>query len=785
MRITAFCASLLSGLFALSSAGAQEPAPVVVDDCSTLSAKWSFYDGSEYPGATGSLEKAPSGIAFSYDFSKGGAYVSALREVPYSGKHQEFKLSVSSPEDCIAFFRVVDSKGRTFQSSQLKVAKGDSTLSVKTDSKWAEAWGGSAETASPDLPIETLAFSISKEEGFPKKGVVYIKGLSSIGGAGGAAWKFKGEGVSFSSLGWDLKGSWAGPDDALFLKIDAKPLKDASDASVSISLPMAGRAQAKFFDLKAGEPQELVFNPRLSGGGNPGNVYSLKISLKSKGGEFSTVARLAGEKSAEVNLGAPRSSTQIKELPFGTCVHFCYALSGAFKGWSDYKRITDMIAASGLKWIRDGVHVVKGADGKPHLRPYDLEWIKYAKSKGVETIVVIENFSADKPLDELVAESVAIASETEGVVKVFELGNEPNNFGNWRKKYSSVPGKEAMWNGNEPDGSTSQWVKEHLKYTNAVADAMKKARPDSILIGLGAAAPTNMRYFDIGVTKSLDGVVEHPYSMCMPPEKVPYGWSMEKRDGVKIGDKDNNFHAIVDSYMEKFKQSGQPRSLWVTEFGFTTLRFDGKNESGLHAGFSEEAQAAYLVRRFIHSLALPIAVSCQYDFIDDYGSNPSMDEANFGIVRSDFSPKPAFYAIQRMNSIFDGFKLDSAATVSIDKSPVHRGMLRSELVRDWDGASIGSLNSVLAFPFANKELLDGRLLALWSAQPYSREFNNRAVSVSIKGWDNIAPSPAIGINLVSGETFDVPFNVVDGAVKLEALSLGNDPVVVKFLKAAK
>ncbi len=609
--------------------------------------------------------------------------------------------------------------------------------------------------------------------------------FSNANAEGAPAGKFKGEDVSLISSGWELKGSWSGPSSALVLKLKAQPLKDSSDASLSVCLPTAGRSQSKRVELKAGEPQEISFEPKLLNGGNPANVYSIKVSIKSPNGESSSFARLRGEKSAEVNLGAPRSSLQIKELPFGTCVHFNYGQNASFGIWRDSKRLTDMISAAGYKWIRDGVKLEKGPDGKPHVRPFDIDWLKYAKSKGIETIVVIEGFNAEKPLETLVEESVAVARETEGLVRIFELGNEPNNFGGWRKKYGPAPGKEGMWNGNEPDGSTSQWVKEHLKYTNAVAEAMKKARPDSTLIGLGACSPTNFKYLDLGVSPALDGVVDHPYTYCMIPERVPYGWDMEKRDGAKVGDKDSSFKGLVDSYFEKFRQSGQARSFWVTEFGFTTFRFDGKNEKGLYAGFSEEAQAAYLLRRFIQSLALPVSVSCQYDFIDDYGSSPFTDEANFGIVRSDFSPKPSFFAIQRMNSLFDGFKADSSATVSVEKAPLHRGMTRSELVKDWDSVAIKSPNAVMALAFANKNLPDGRMLAVWSTQPYSREFNNRSATISVKGWEPLEPSPAIGINLITGETFDVPFTIADGSVNIENLSVGNDPVAIKFLKPWK
>ena len=152
-----------------------------------------------------------------------------------------------------------------------------------------------------------------------------------------------------------------------------------------------------------------------------------------------------------------------------------------------------------------------------------------------------------------------------------------------------------------------------------------------------ACAPTNFHYLTLDVTPNLDGVVEHPYTFSMPPETVPFGWGFEKRDGIRIGDREHTFAGLVRSYKEHFKKTGRDRQLWVTEFGFTSFWFNGKVEGRQYAGFSEQAQAEYLIRRFIESLALPIEVTCQYDFIDDYDSQESGEEANFGLLRSDFS----------------------------------------------------------------------------------------------------------------------------------------------------
>jgi len=249
---------------------------------------------------------------------------------------------------------------------------------------------------------------------------------------------------------------------------------------------------------------------------------------------------------------------------------------------------------------------------------------------------------------------------------------------------------------------------------------------------LGACSPTNFHYLNLGVSKSLDGVVDHPYTYSMPPEKIPFGHSLTKRDGVKVGDKNHTFAGLINSYVEHFKKTGKMRSIWLTEFGFTTFWFSNKTEKGLFAGFTEEAQANYLVRRFLECATLPVAVACQYDFMDDYGSDQFAVEANFGIIRSDLSKKPAFYAIQRMNSLFNAYKYDAKIPVIVEKSSLHRSCVRDNLVRNWDKIAIKASNGIKAFAFVNPNLKNERMLVVWSVLPYSREFNNRVCTIRVK-----------------------------------------------------
>ena len=89
---------------------------------------------------------------------------------------------------------------------------------------------------------------------------------------------------------------------------------------------------------------------------------------------------------------------------------------------------------------------------------------------------------------------------------------------------------------------------------------IKKIAPDKTVIGLGSCAPTNFHALNAGVSKNLDGVVEHPYTFSLPPEKVPFGKRLAKRDGIAIGDDEHTFRGLVESYHEHFSSVYVPRA---------------------------------------------------------------------------------------------------------------------------------------------------------------------------------------------------------------------------------
>jgi hypothetical protein len=98
------------------------PTSNLIDDFESSSspAPWQFYNGAEYPGATGSLTLGTGhsghGAHLAYDFSQGGLYVQASLSLPAPLiSPAAISFWVKSPPSIRLRFRAMDSTGQTFQ----------------------------------------------------------------------------------------------------------------------------------------------------------------------------------------------------------------------------------------------------------------------------------------------------------------------------------------------------------------------------------------------------------------------------------------------------------------------------------------------------------------------------------------------------------------------------------------------------------------------------------------------------------------------------------------------
>lgn len=748
----------------------------LLDDCRSV-ADWKLSRGTEFPGASGKLTDTAEGIAINYDFSAGGQYISISPGQFSLPDSTAYRLVISTDQPIRFCYRLQDVKGRTFHSAFQKITPiQKKELILKQQGEWINSWGGDPKVKTFTRPVKNLELLFY---GLPeqKQGQLVLHSLSV---AGDAAERLKAAPpVKITAAGWTVAGQWNIFSGSAILNLQATAGQNVSPVWLEIIFPEAGRDKVRRFFLNSQETQRTIrYRVPFTGMPNSRNRYSVTVALRSESGEYVVATSyLPGKLSDKINLGKPRKSSDIATSPFGINAHFSYYRNENFAIWRQREKLMQRIADAGFKYFRNGISLEKNTAGKPErVSPYDLQTIALAKKLGIRQILEIW-MDADESIPDFLQRLDIIIRDTRQFSPVYELGNEPNNFGGWRQHYQ-YKGKDGSWNGFEKDGSISEWVKAHLKATNTAADYIRSIAPEAKLIGLGSVPPTNFHALELGVSKNLNGITCHPYSYSLPPEILPYGHGFNGRDGIAVGDNQHTFAGLVKSYYREFEKSGCKRELWNTEYGFP-VNWEKGNKSSLYGSYTEEAQAVYLIRRSLECLALEVSGIIPFMLVDNYGGDPFNPEANFGLLRADLSPRAAYFAMQRINSLFAEAVPDKEVRINITAAPLHPYWKRINNARQWDTARISFPDGVRCYGFVNPQYSAERLLAVWSMLPYSREFNNRTVTLEVTGWEKFN-EPAVAINLLTGETYDVVLQSQGGKIIIDKLSLKEAPLVLKF-----
>lgn len=456
------------------------------------------------------------------------------------------------------------------------------------------------------------------------------------------------------------------------------------------------------------------------------------------------------------------SSTIVAQVPaaagpknehFGTCVHFA-------QGW-DYKKILPIVQDLGVAWIRDDLNWkdVEKTKGQYVVPEKTMEWIKAAHAYGLKLILILnrENKLYTNPYDTDAYANFckAMAIQLKDHADAFEILNEPANFG-FRKNYGGT------WNGIEPDGSVGPWVGKYVELINKAAEAIKSVNKKIKVIGLGSVAPVNFRQLAMGISPAVDGIVDHPYSYKTVPEIIsfPSSESGLKRDGIATADVKGTLTSQVEMYRAQSAKYKGPKELWFTEAGFAT--FQPLEAKILNAGLTESAQAIYISRRFIQYLGMDIDVALQYDLKND-GNDKNELEHNFGIIHADYTPKPAYYAYQRVAKNTIGFVHTTNMDVKVTPGPGRNDAY--PIV--WDGTKQSSQNDIPVYTFLNPK--GQEVVALWSSERANNEFAPRWADIELKTAKKV--SKITMMDLLTGATSELPFKAVEGGASLKTFSV--------------
>ncbi len=210
-----------------------------------------------------------------------------------------------------------------------------------------------------------------------------------------------------------------------------------------------------------------------------------------------------------------------------------------------------------------------------------------------------------------------IVEHFKGRIPLYELGNEPDN--------------QAFW---QPAPDVVKYT-EFLKKGSAV---IREIDPVAKIISAGLTSQDQTAFVNAmyanGAKGSFDYFGYHPYSVPNSP--------------------DNSFaFRQMDTLRQIMAKNNDLKPIMVTEVGWPT----GTQPWGV----SENTQAAYISRVYAKIMFEDdpfVPIACVYDLRDDWVSSTDVD-ANYGILRHDYTEKPSFHSLQEARSNFDTYFINA------------------------------------------------------------------------------------------------------------------------------
>ncbi len=340
--------------------------------------------------------------------------------------------------------------------------------------------------------------------------------------------------------------------------------------------------------LPAGESTELTVQYE----GEPRSFVEARIAVQATG------QRPATATCALVRpLPASPSPTLDPSSPWGMGLYlYRYDLSAA--GLADMDRAAALAAAAGVKWSREEMqwHRIETAKGEFNWEFYDRV-VDTATRHGISVYGLIAYWSGwtepytEQGIQDYCDFAQALVRRYGDRIKHWEIWNEPNIF---------------FWGGPR---------EVYFELLDRAYEAIKEVDPEAVVFGCSTAGIDNgfvEQAMDAG--SRFDGLTIHPY-----------------RGGLD----DLGFVAELQATAELVARDGADRPVWITEMGWPTQI----------GGTTEREQARYLARCYVDAIASGVIGNMGwYNFRDD-GTNPYYNEHSFGVVRRDFTPKPAYRAL--------------------------------------------------------------------------------------------------------------------------------------------
>lgn len=350
---------------------------------------------------------------------------------------------------------------------------------------------------------------------------------------------------------------------------------------------------------------------------HPG-LYLVSVTQKDAGGGII----------AEARTWVARLLTKPKELlsDFGVVTHFA-------QGKGSPPTTLSLVTQAGFGRIRDELyweHIEQRA-GEFNFPPAYDQYIKTAKQFGVKPLIVLDygNARAYPNLFGGVHGKVPRSPEQQVLFSKY--------VSKVVQRYKYAVKDWEIWNEPKPEEfGDRNWV-GYTGFARTVAASIKQQDPQANVIACGGGGAGGGPggtcigpMLQAGAASFVDGFSIHPY---MAPYDPDNGYEAKNSPIPRVN------VSTVGPHLQRMIANGRRAhtpSIWATEVGWYSSPTDARTNEMLQAGYI--ARLMLEARRFNQ-----VKATFWYDFQDD-GSNKNNKEHNFGLIRADYSPKPAYVA---------------------------------------------------------------------------------------------------------------------------------------------
>jgi hypothetical protein len=286
----------------------------------------------------------------------------------------------------------------------------------------------------------------------------------------------------------------------------------------------------------------------------------------------------------------------------GVATHFTYW--DLLPYGNNVNKTVQAIKDGGFRFIRDGLSV------NTDMGSNDRYWgtLKELTQQGIKLVLVTQptylgndRFDAAPYRNQSNVDTAFSRIGASGIL-AFEGPNEvDNNNGNW--------------------GGIPAYGKNTRAYMAAMYKRVKQIAPSVNVIGLTTTSAHGSSFIG-DISSHMDAGTLHSY----PDGGIPT---------VALSATEHNSGVLNAAH----------KPWWVTETGYYTAPHASANV--YQPGVSEAAQGKYAPRLYLDYFNAGIVHTSMYEIVDEH-PNQSDAEANYGLLRNDGSPKPAYTAIKNL-----------------------------------------------------------------------------------------------------------------------------------------